>query len=206
MSSCRAWSSLIIGLAFLLMLSAGDFASSCQAQSPTIEETGTNLPGGLTTAPGSLDSLLGMFPGSGNATFGIQPGRDDLLLGRIGTAAPRVPTAITMPGGTYQGPRVNLAIAATQPIPAARPLLYGSLEVPEHATDEGPADGLTLDQAIDLLVHQNLDLRAKQLEIPQARRRRLDGKLACQPDLLRGQSACPVRVGFASPPRRTNPV
>jgi len=33
----------------------------------------------------------------------------------------------------------------------------------------GPPDGLTLDQAIDRLVRENLDLRAKNYEIPQAR-------------------------------------
>ena len=55
-----------------------------------------------------------------------------------------------------------------QPLSAPRPLLYGTLELPGH-DKEGPPDGLTLDQAIELLVHQNLDLRAKQLEIPQAR-------------------------------------
>ncbi len=34
--------------------------------------------------------------------------------------------------------------------------------------DEGPPDGLTLDQAIERLIRQNLDLRSKAFEIPQA--------------------------------------
>jgi cobalt-zinc-cadmium efflux system outer membrane protein len=154
---------------------------ACWAQAPTVEETGIIPTGGITTTPGSLNSLLGILPGSSGATFGMQPGRDDLLLGRIGTASPRVPTAITMPGGTYQGPQVNPAVAATQRIPAARPLLYGSLELPAHETEEGPPDGLTLDQAIELLVRQNLDLRAKQLEIPQARADVLTASLRANP-------------------------
>ena len=153
----------------------------CWAQGPTIEGTGIMQQGGITTTPGSLNSLLGMLPGSSGATFGMQPGRDDLMLGRIGTSTPRVPTAITMPGGAYQGPQTNLAVARTQPIPAARPLLYGSLELPEHETEEGPPDGLTLDQAIDLLVRQNLDLRAKELEIPQARADVLTASLRANP-------------------------
>jgi outer membrane protein, heavy metal efflux system len=140
-----------------------------QAQGPTIEESALISQAGITTLPGSLNSLLGMLPGSSGVTFGTQPGRDDMLLGRIGTSAPRVPTSITMPGGTYQGPQTSRIAAPTQRIPAARPLLYGSLELPEHDREDGPPDGLTIDQAIELLVHQNLDLRAKQLEIPQAR-------------------------------------
>ena len=80
-----------------------------------------------------------------------------------------MPTSITMPGGTYQGPQANPTIGPLQPIPAARPLLYGTLELPKTEGDEGPTNGLTLDQAVDLLVRQNLDIRAKFLEIPQAR-------------------------------------
>jgi outer membrane protein, heavy metal efflux system len=168
-------------LAFVRMLAVMGLSRPCWAQGPTIEETGIIPRGGITTTPGSLNSLLGILPGSSGATFGTQPGRDDLLLGRIGTAAPRVPTAITMPGGTYQGPQAGPAVAATQRAPAARPLLYGSLELPAHEKEEGPPDGLTLDQAIDLLVRQNLDLRAKQLEIPQARADVLTAGLRANP-------------------------
>ncbi len=153
----------------------------CWAQAPTIEGTEIAPRAGITTTPGSLNSLFGILPGSSGVTFGTQPGRDDLLLGRIGTATPRVPTAITMPGGAYQGPRAGPAIAPTQPLPAARPLLYGSLELPADETEEGPPDGLTLDQAIDLLVRQNLDLRAKELEIPQARADVLTASLRANP-------------------------
>jgi len=61
------------------------------------------------------------------------------------------------------------------------PLLYGSLELPKDAAEEGPPGGLTLDQAIDLLVKENLDLRAKQLEIPQARADVLTASLRANP-------------------------
>jgi cobalt-zinc-cadmium efflux system outer membrane protein len=153
----------------------------CRAQGPTIEEAGIIPQQAMATRPGSLDSLLGMLPGSSGQTFGSQPGRDDMMLGRIGTAAPRVPTSVTMPGGTYQGPQTNPATMPVRQLPAARPLLYGTLELPEVETDEGPPEGLTLDQAIDLLVHQNLDLRAKQLEIPQARADVLTASLRANP-------------------------
>jgi cobalt-zinc-cadmium efflux system outer membrane protein len=151
------------------------------AQGPTMEESGVIPQLGITTMPGSLDSLLGLLPGSSGMTFGNQPGRDDLLLGRAGAGGPRVPTAITMPGGTYQGPQTTPIIGTPQRVPAARPLLYGTLELPAQDRDEGPPDGLTIDQAIDLLVQQNLDLKAKQLEIPQARADVLTASLRANP-------------------------
>jgi outer membrane protein, heavy metal efflux system len=169
----------ILACACLFVVMALPYPS--RAQGPTIEESALIPQTGITTLPGSLNSLLGMLPGSSGVTFGAQPGRDDLLLGRIGSSAPRVPTAITMPGGTYQGPRTNPVTAPTQPLPAARPLLYGSLELPEIDKEEGPRDGLTIDQAIELLVHQNLDLRAKQLEIPQGRADILTASLRANP-------------------------
>jgi cobalt-zinc-cadmium efflux system outer membrane protein len=154
---------------------------ACCAQGPTITEEAVILPGGITTTPGSLDSLLGILPGSSGMTFGSQPGRDDLILGRAGVSGLRVPTSITMPGGTYQGPRASPFGAAPTPLPLPRPLLYGTLELPRAEAEAGPPDGLTLDQAIDRLLHHNLDLRAKQLEIPQARADVLTASLRANP-------------------------
>ncbi len=155
--------------------------SVARAQAPTIEETGIIPRGSITTTPGSLNSLLGMLPGSSSVTFGSQPGRDDMILGRAGLGAPRVPTSITTPGGVYSGPQGSAGPPSIVPLPLPRPLLYGALELPAEGADEGPADGLTLDQAIDLLIHQNFDLRAKQLEIPQARADVLTASLRANP-------------------------
>jgi cobalt-zinc-cadmium efflux system outer membrane protein len=151
-------------------------------QAPTIEQTGI-VAGAMGVAqPGSLQSLLGPTPGTSGVSFGMQPGRDEMLLGRIGTAAPRVPTSITTPGD--QGPpTAPRAIAAPRPIPAPQPLFFGSLELPTGEADIGPPDGLTLDQAIERLVHENLDLRAKALEIPQARADVLTASLRNNPIL-----------------------
>ena len=154
---------------------------SCRAQGPTIQETSIIARGGITTTPGSLNSLLGLLPGSSGMTFGSQPGRDDLILGRAGVSGLRVPTAITMPGGTYQGPPTSPFAAAPAPLPLPRPSLYGTLELPRDEAEVGPPDGLTLDHAIDRLVSQNLDLRAKQLEIPQARADVLTASLRANP-------------------------
>jgi outer membrane protein, heavy metal efflux system len=149
------------------------------AQAPTIEQQG--IVGGSTSTarPGSMDSLLGPTPGAG-VSMGMQPGRDDMLMGRVGTAAPRVPTSITTPGGIYQGPPQSRAATGLQPLAAPPAPLYGTLELPKDA-DEGPADGLTIDQAIDILMRQNLDLRAKAYEIPQGRADVLTAGLRANP-------------------------
>ena len=64
------------------------------------------------------------------------------------------------------------------------------MELPTHE-DEGPSDGLTLDQAIDLLVRQNLDLRAKYLEIPQMRADVLTASLRANPILYADSQLVP---------------
>jgi len=128
-----------------------------------------------------MDSLLGPMPGSVGGARGMQPGRDDMLLGRIGTSMPRVPTAVTTPGGVYQGPPVSRGVTAPQPIPVPRAPFYGTLELPKLEAEEGPADGLTLDQAIELLLRRNLELRAKYLEIPQGRADVLTASLRANP-------------------------
>ena len=98
-----SWSMLVLGL-----------PRQGWAQAPTIEQTGMVSGGASSITPGSMDSLLGPMPGSSGASFGMQPGRDDMLLGRIGTSAPRVPTSITTPGGIYQGPPPAEVFAAQQ--------------------------------------------------------------------------------------------
>ena len=134
-------------------------------QAPTIETT--QIPGAAVVTPGSTASRLGPMPGAGAMILGTQPGRDELLLNRIGTATPRVPAAITSPGqgGPVQRP---VGVAAPEPLPVPRAPLYGTLALPTEEESEGPADGLTLDQAIDLLIKNNYDLRSKFMEIPQA--------------------------------------
>jgi cobalt-zinc-cadmium efflux system outer membrane protein len=165
-----SWSVLVLGL-----------PRQGWAQAPTIEQTGMVSGGASSITPGSMDSLLGPMPGSSGVSFGMQPGRDDMLLGRIGTSAPRVPTSITTPGGIYQGPPPAEVFAAQQPRPVPRAPFFGTLELPKHEEEEGPLDGLTLDQAIDLLKRQNLDLLAKYYEIPQARADVLTASLRANP-------------------------
>lgn len=104
-----------------------------------------------------------------------------MLFGRLGASSPRVPTSIATPGGVYQGPPTQRLGTAPQPIPVPRAPFYGTLEVPKHEGEEGPPDGLTLDQAIDLLIKHNLDLLAKRYELPQARADVLTASLRANP-------------------------
>ena len=174
-------------------------ARACWAQAPTIEGSGTFQTVTGNTTPGSAQSLLGRMPGTSGGRLGIQPGSDEMFFGRLGPSAPRVPTSITTPGGVYQGPPQTQGVAAPQPLRAPMPPFYGTLEMPtEEEAVLGPPDGLTLDQAIDRLVHENLDLLAKQLRDPPGPRRCLDGQSSRQPDLLCRQPACPLRLRFGS--------
>ena len=170
---------MIVASAGLLLVPA--LSRPGRAQAPTIEQTGLVSSGIGAATPGSTQSLLGPMPGGG-ANLGMQPGRDELLFGgRLGPSVPRVPTSITMPGGTYQGPPPSRGIAAPQPLPVPQPPFYGTLELPKGPEEEGPPQGLTIDQAIDQYVHQNLNLQALFLELPQARADVLTASLRANP-------------------------
>jgi cobalt-zinc-cadmium efflux system outer membrane protein len=113
---------------------------------------------------------------------GMSPGtQDEVLGGRPGPSFPRVPQSITRPG---QGPDVvplQDDIIAPPSLPLAEVPLFGPLMIPEGPEDEGPPDGLTLDAAIERLVHANLTLRALAHEIPQAQADILTASLRANP-------------------------
>ena len=129
-------------------------------------------PGGAVAPEGSRHSASAGSPGSGGQSQG--PGTNEALLGGLpGSSTPRVPSSITRPGGLFSAPARGGLAAPPQERAAAVPL-YGTLELSQGAEDEGPADGLTLDPAIDRLVRETLDLKARAFEIPQARGRHPD--------------------------------
>jgi cobalt-zinc-cadmium efflux system outer membrane protein len=69
--------------------------------------------------------------------------------------------------------------------------LYGPLETPSDVEDEGPPDGLTLDEAIDRLVHENLAIRARSFELPQADADILTASLRANPILFADSQLIP---------------
>jgi cobalt-zinc-cadmium efflux system outer membrane protein len=75
------------------------------------------------------------------------------------------------------------------------------MEIP-GITSDGPADGLTLDQAIDRLVHASYSLRTKFQAIPQAEADILSAGLRANPLLF--YSASSVPYGAFSPQRQGN--
>jgi outer membrane protein, heavy metal efflux system len=144
-------------------IAAGLLSPEAKGQAPTL---GTELP---QTTPGATNSVLGPTPGSGGGTFASPAvGGGQILGGRAGSGAPRVPTSISTPG---QGGN-SLAPPSVPAIPTVAPLTavpqYGTLDLPASSED-GPPDGLTFDQALELLLRENLDLRSRRVEIPSAR-------------------------------------
>ncbi|MBX6315868.1 MAG: TolC family protein, partial [Isosphaeraceae bacterium] len=90
-------------------------------------------------------------------------------------------------------------ITPPAPLPSQGMLRYGPMEVPT-TTDEGPPGGLTLDQAIDRLVHVSYSLRTRFQEIPQAQADILSAGLRANPLLF--FSADSVPYGNYSPQRQ----
>ncbi len=144
-----------------------------RAQAPTIGDT--------PTAPGNVSSSLGPTPGAGGSGFQNPGGGDQILGGRPGATTPRVPTSISTPGGPNVGAPIAPSIAPPVNLQPATLPIFGSLAVPNVVEDEGPADGMTLDAAIDRLLRENIDLKGKFYEIPQAQADILTASLRTNP-------------------------
>jgi cobalt-zinc-cadmium efflux system outer membrane protein len=145
------------------------------AQGPTIDS-------GPTASPGSGNSIMGRSPGSGGGFFANNPGGGEPILGgRPGASTPRVPTTVSNPGAAGGVTDQQMGIAAPRPLPISRQPIYGSLSLPSEVIAEGPADGLTLDAAIDRLLLASLELRSKFMEIPQAQADILNAGLRANP-------------------------
>jgi cobalt-zinc-cadmium efflux system outer membrane protein len=144
-----------VAVAMLLALSAANpvGAQGLGAARPEAEQ------------PSARSSRLGPTPGAGANPLGDSPGEGGAVLENR-SSGPRSAT-----GAGAQGPRIEAApeggsigLPIRSAIDVASP--YGSLAL--TGEDEGPANGLTLDGAIERLIRQNIDLRSKQFEIPQA--------------------------------------
>lgn len=133
--------------------------------------------------PGGREPVLMAHPVPGAGAESAPP-RDVLSAAAGNAAAFRAQGALQAP--------------ATEAVPRPDAPLYGPLDLPDTA-DEGPADGMTLETAIDALVRNNLDLRTKFLEVPQARADVLTAGLRANP-LLFG-TATGVPYGSYSPAR-----
>ncbi len=148
--------------------------SGVQAQDPSRPSTLRGFEPGesnLGPAPGAIESPLSASPG----------GTEGLIGGRVGSAGPRIPISAMRPGGSIRFSAGQGEIIPTPALKAAEAPIYGSLELPLAGIDDGPENGLTLDQAIEILVRESLDLRGKYLEIPQAQADILTAGLRANP-------------------------
>jgi cobalt-zinc-cadmium efflux system outer membrane protein len=144
-----------------------------RGQGPTIDS-------GLPSALGGTQSMLGAPPGGGAGGFSNTPGADQGTLGgRAGTSATRAPASITTPSGTANA-TTRQGIGRPEQLQNADLPVYGNLTFP-NIIDMGPADGITLDAAIQKLVTENLYLRAASFELPQADADTLTASLRANP-------------------------
>src|SRR3954463_1383572 len=165
------------GPIILLALAVLACVRPVRAQNP-----GADTPG--LPAAGSATSLLGPSPGAGGAVLGGNaPGTGQILGGRPGVSTPKgISTSISTPG-TLSPTLLQQPVTApeAQPISPSSTPLYGTLEIPAGAEDDGPEDGVTLDRAIDATLERSLDLRSRFFEIPQARADILQASLRANP-------------------------
>ena len=142
------------------------------AQAPVIEPGATEVPRSgraMRAAPGAVGGPQDSAPGQQGGVLG----------GRAGTSTSRAPASITQPSSSFLPPTQGMALPEALPI-ASVPL-YGPLSIPTEADDEGPANGLTLDMAIERLRQVNLNLKAQAFEIPQAEADILTASLRANP-------------------------
>jgi cobalt-zinc-cadmium efflux system outer membrane protein len=185
-------SALMLALAALLT----DYAGTGRAIGQMLPTAETDR-----RAPGGTASTLGESPGAGSRPLGNSPGdTDTILLGRPGRSGPRVPNTLTRPAGPFE-PQAPSGI--TNPVRREQAQLptLGPLALPgeRFEEDEGPADGLTLDAAIERLMVSNLDLRTQFIEIPQADADILTASLRANPLFYADANAVPY--GSFSPAR-----
>ena len=139
-------------------------------------------------------SALGQSPGSSEAPFLYDPGGRGNPLDearqpgrprpRVGGGNPSILSAASHSAARTRNSREALRSRLAKRQPAANaprvPPLYGLLEIPSGEL-EGPPRGMTLDEAIERLIHCSPDLRAKRYEIPQARADVLTASLRANP-------------------------
>jgi cobalt-zinc-cadmium efflux system outer membrane protein len=133
------------------------------AQGPNVD---VENPPGANFSRGRLGPALGASGTSGFDATPIQA-QQSIFGGRLGASGTRAPI------NTLSAPQPAVMqispITPPQPLQTANVPQYGELDLPlEEDTEEGPANGLTLDGAINRLVSNNLNLLALKFEVPMA--------------------------------------
>ncbi len=148
------------------------------------------------------ETQLGPIPGVSAGPMNARPGAGAGAGAGMGTGpagASRSPMGLAPPGvlsAAAAGPQGiagrpdSTGIAPPAALPIRDAPRYGPMEVPRQG-DEGPADGLTLDQAIDRVVHASYGLRTKFQEIPQAEADILSAGLRANPLIFASADGVP---------------
>jgi cobalt-zinc-cadmium efflux system outer membrane protein len=157
-----------LATAFLAWLAVG--VTQVSGQGPTIAPANPDAP--------PRTSRLGPLPGEGAGGGGQDQGAP--ISGRPGAGVPRVPQSVTTPGGNLAIPS-GTVINAPAALPLENPPIYGILSESAEGGEEGPADGMTLTNAIERLIRFNLTLQSLSLEIPQGRADVLTASLRANP-------------------------
>ena len=168
-----------VAWAGVLVVSCFGFArdSAAQANAPATQPSRGNDP-----------SLLGPSPGSGGRSDDSPGASGGIIGGRAGSSSPRLQQAPEPPTGVGDRPRPEVGIPNA--LPGVDLPIYGSLSLPS-SEEEGPADGLTLDAAIETMIRSKKDLKARALEIPQARADVLTASLRANPILFADSQLVP---------------
>ena len=145
----------------------------------------------LPAGPVPSSTRLGPTPGASGGAVGNQPGTASAPIGgRAGASVSRAPASITQPGGGFSVPAPR-GVTLPPALPITDAPLYGTLAIPSGGEEEGPEGGLTLDQAIERLIHENISLRSRFLEIPKAQADILTASLRANPILFADSQLIP---------------
>jgi cobalt-zinc-cadmium efflux system outer membrane protein len=149
---CPAQVGIAVAVLILVMV-----VPTVRAQGPQFD---VGAPPGAAGGASTVGQPLGAADfadyGGSIAPFSGKPGPGGSHVPAIAVAAPGAPVFRTSTRNQFAVQSIQ-----EQNVPA-----YGDLDLPEEM--EGPAGGMTLDTAIELLIKQNLDLQAYRLEIPMA--------------------------------------
>ena len=172
------WSSAQVSLADDIILATQGKANAARSRQTTL--------GGTQPSPYSRS------PGSTDIVFGPDPSRRFAPLSRL-AQRPANPAEVVTPGPVRAELGHGLAPAVERLPPALLPTELPGLPAPsaDDLDDKGPPTGLTLDEALERLVHFNPDLRAQGLEIPQAQADILTAGLRENPLLFYSSDSVP---------------
>lgn len=194
---------LILGLALPMLAGLTVREARAQGAATLADDIILSTAGGEKARQNQRDSTrLGPIHGSSERPFARTPGADEARLGErmpelrpldlLQAAAQQVPARPTPEPRTGK-PRAGLSEPPGPQVP-----LLGPIELPA-VEDEGPPNGLTLQQAVVQLVHANPDLAVKFQEVPKAKADVLTAGLWSNPLVF--FSADGVPYGSNSPQR-----